>query len=96
MNSYGKWPFIVGIYHDLPIEMVIFQLAMRVITMSGYHRLQVLCKHHGTDTIQDHQQQATVFISDLLEALRAEMPVLSERLFHLLQQEAPRSRWVMC
>lgn len=50
--------------------------------------MEVLCKHHGTDTIQDHQQQATVFISDLLEALRAEMPVLSERLFHLLQQEA--------
>ncbi|CAL1141511.1 unnamed protein product [Cladocopium goreaui] len=50
--------------------------------------MEVLCKHHGTDTIQDPQQQATVFIADLLEALRAEMPVLSERLFHLLQQEA--------
>jgi hypothetical protein len=49
-----------------------------------------LCKHHGTDTIQDAQRQATVFIADLLEALRAEMPVLSERLFHLLQQEALR------
>ena len=51
---------------------------------------QVLCKHHGTDTIPDHQQQAAVWLEDLLAAIQAEMPVLSERLFHVLQAEVAR------
>jgi hypothetical protein len=50
----------------------------------------VLCKHHGTDTIPDHQQQAAVWLEDLLAAIQAEMPVLSERLFHVLQAEVAR------
>eukprot|EP00438_Fugacium_kawagutii_P020900 Skav211791 [mRNA] locus=scaffold305:226975:238866:+ [translate_table: standard] len=56
--------------------------------------MQVLCKHHATDTIPDHHAQAEQFVADLLEALREEMPVLSERLFHLLENEAQGvGRW---
>eukprot|EP00435_Cladocopium_sp_Y103_P037064 s1597_g9.t1 len=50
--------------------------------------MQVLCKHHGTDTIPDHQQQAAVWLEDLMAAIQDEMPVLSERLLHVLQAEA--------
>lgn len=52
---------------------------------------QVLCKHHGTDAILDHQQQAQLFTEDLMAALAAEMPVLSAKLFDLLEGEARTS-----
>eukprot|EP00913_Durusdinium_trenchii_P007503 g7052.t1 len=81
-NHFNDFIHSSGLIHELT-SSEITSFEERVL-----EEMEILCKHHATDTIPDAAAQANVWLEDFVQTLRDEQPVLSERLFQLLEGES--------